>query len=81
MSEPPAGRPLPGVASPIAAAVLAAALVWLTWWAMVTHRSGQAFDSLALEGSQVGSWRIDEQADQLLNTVSIPRLNRKWLPG
>ncbi|MBK8448034.1 MAG: phosphatase PAP2 family protein [Micropruina sp.] len=72
MSEPPAGRPLPGVASPIAAAVLAAALVWLTWWAMVTHRSGQAFDSLALEGSQVGSWRIDEQADQLLNTVSIP---------
>lgn len=65
-------RPLPGVASPIAAAVLAAGLVWLTWWTLVTTRTGQALDSLALEGSRVGSFTLDDQADQLLGTVSVP---------
>ena len=69
---PAPDRPLPGVASPIAAAVLAGALVWLIWWALVTTRPGQALDALALEGSRVGSWRRDDQADQLLNTVSVP---------
>ena len=69
-SDPP--RPLPGVASPIAAAVLAGVLVWLTWWAMVTTGRGQRLDALAMEGSHIGAWRIDDQADQLLATVSVP---------
>ena len=74
MSQPPTtpDRPLPGIASPIAAAVLAGGLVYLIWWAMVSTRTGQRIDSLALEGSRVGSWRLDEQADQLLGTVSVP---------
>lgn len=74
MSQPPTAppRPLPGVASPIAAAVLAAGLVWVTWYALVTTRTGQALDSLALEGSRVGSFQLDDQADQLLGTVSVP---------
>ena len=69
-SETP--RPLPGIASPIAAAVMAGVLVWATWWALVTTRGGQALEALALQGSQIGSWRLDAQADQLLATVSIP---------
>lgn len=74
MSQPPTtpDHPLPGIASPIAAAVLAGGLVYLIWWAMVSTRTGQRIDSLALEGSRVGSWRLDEQADQLLGTVSVP---------
>ncbi len=75
MSQPsssPAPRPLPGVASPIAAALIAGGVVWLTWWALVTTRSGQRLEALALEGSRIGSWRLDEQADQLLGTVSVP---------
>lgn len=74
VSQPPTtpDHPLPGIASPIAAAVLAGGLVYLIWWAMVSTRTGQRIDSLALEGSRVGSWRLDEQADQLLGTVSVP---------
>jgi len=65
-------RPLPGIASPLAAAVMAGVLVWAAWWALVTTRGGQALEALALQGSQIGSWRLDAQADQLLATVSIP---------
>lgn len=73
MSQPsPEPRSLPGVASPVAAAILAGALVWLVWWALVSNRSGQALDALALEGSKIGAWRLDAQADQLLGSVSIP---------
>lgn len=74
MSQPPTAppRPLPGVASPIAAAVLAGGLVWLTWWSLVSTRNGQALDALALEGSRVGIWRLDDEADRLLGTVSVP---------
>lgn len=95
MSQPaPEPLPLPGVASPIAAAVLAGGLVWVTWWGLVTTRAGQSLDALALEGSRVGSWRVDEQADQLLGTVSVPMvgativavlligiLRGRWLAG
>lgn len=96
MSQAPSPdpRPLPGIASPIAAAVLAAGLVWLTWWALVTTRSGQRLDALALEGSRIGAWRLDEQADQLLGTISVPMvgativavvliggLRGRWLAG
>ncbi|MFT3860320.1 phosphatase PAP2 family protein [Micropruina sp.] len=65
-------RPLPGVASPIAAAVLAGALVYLIWWGLVTTHSGQTLEALALEGTRVGRWRLDDQADELLGTVSVP---------
>lgn len=96
MSEPssPEKRPLPGVASPIAAAVVSGTLVWLLWWTLVTHKSGQSLEALALEGSRIGSWRLDEQADQLLGTVSVPMvaatiiavlligiLRGRWLAG
>lgn len=67
-------RPLPGVASPIAAAVVSGTLVWLLWWTLVTNKPGQTIEALALEGSRIGSWRLDDQADQLLGTVSIPML-------
>lgn len=68
----PAHAPLPGVASPLAASVLSGVLVWLTWWALVDTRHGQTLDALALEGSRIGSGRLDESADQLLATVSVP---------
>lgn len=90
----PAARPLPGPASPIAAAVLAGALVWAAWWALVTHRGGQLLETLALEGSHIGDWRLDDQADSLLATVSVPMvaviiavvliigvLRGRWLAG
>lgn len=70
-SEPPP-RPLPGIASPLASAILAGALVWLTWYAVVGTRRGQSLDAMALEGAQIGSWRVDATADQLLATVSVP---------
>ncbi|MFT4297215.1 MAG: phosphatase PAP2 family protein [Micropruina sp.] len=71
---PPASspRPLPGVGSPLAAALFAGGLVGLIWWAMVGTRRGQRLDALALEGSHIGAWRVDAQADQLLSTVSVP---------
>lgn len=71
-SSEPAPRPLPSVGSPLAGAALAGAGVWLVWWALVSKRAGQALDALALEGSRLGSSRLDDQADQLLSTVSVP---------
>ena len=65
-------QPLPGVASPLAAALLSGVLVWLTWWALVNTRHGQLLDALALEGARIGSTRLDDSADQLLATVSVP---------
>lgn len=44
----------------------------LTWWAFVTRYRGQALEALALQGSHIGAWRIDAQADGLLSTVSVP---------
>ncbi len=74
MTQPRTSIPkeLPGAGSPFAAAVLAGVLVWLTWWAMVTTHRGQSIEALALEGSHVGAWRVDAQADRLLATVSVP---------
>lgn len=69
---PPPARELPGIGSPIAAAVLAGVLVLLIWWGFVTTHHGQSLEALALEGSHIGAWRVDAQADRLLATVSVP---------
>ena len=69
---PSPARELPGVGSPLAAAGLAGVLVVLVWWAFVTRYRGQMLEALALQGSHIGAWRIDAQADQLLSTVSVP---------
>ena len=65
-------RPLPGIAAPLAAAVAAGLLTVLTWWAFVTTRRGQVLEALAMAGSHVGASRVNDQADQLLATVSVP---------
>ena len=52
--------------------MVAAILVLLTWWAFVTSYRGQALEALAMEGSHIGAWRVDAQADRLLATVSVP---------
>ena len=69
---PPPARELPGVGPPLAAAALAGVMVVVTWWAFVTRYRGQVLEALALQGSHIGAWRIDAQADQLLSTVSVP---------
>ncbi len=70
--SPPPARELPGVGSPLAAAMLSGVLVVLIWWAFVTRYRGQVLEALAMQGSHIGAWRIDAQADQLLSTVSVP---------
>lgn len=71
-SSHPSDRELPSAGSPVAAAVLAFALVVLSWWGFVTTHRGQALEELAMAGSHIGAWRVDAQADQLLATVSVP---------
>ncbi|MFT3971101.1 MAG: phosphatase PAP2 family protein [Micropruina sp.] len=69
---PPPARELPGIGPPLAGAALSGVLVVLIWWAFVTRYHGQALEALALQGSHIGAWRIDAQADRLLSTVSVP---------
>ncbi len=74
MTQPaaPPARELPGIGPPLAAAALAGILVPLIWWGFVTTHHGQSLEALALEGSHIGAWRVDAQADRLLATVSVP---------
>lgn len=52
-------------------ALLAAAGVLVLWWAFVTTSAGQRAEATALEGSQIGRWRLAEGSQTVLDVVSV----------
>ena len=62
----------PTIVGPLTTTALAVGAVYGCWRFFVATAQGQLLDELALRGSEIGSWRLDDQALRLLDTVSVP---------